>query len=51
MAIEYMLGRRLRGYLTDGRTGGGMPVRREGQIHKKGNLIAKWEIVFPDRLC
>ena len=28
----------------------GMPVRKEGQTHKKGDLIVKWEIVFPDRL-
>ena len=28
----------------------GMPVRKEGQVHRRGNLIVKWEIVFPDRL-
>lgn len=31
-------------------SGEGMPVRKEGQTHKKGDLIVKWEIVFPDRL-
>lgn len=31
-------------------SGEGMPVRKEGQVRKKGNLIVKWEIVFPDRL-
>ena len=31
-------------------SGRGMPVRKEGQTHKKGDLIVKWEIVFPNRL-
>lgn len=31
-------------------SGGGMPVRKEGQVHSKGDLIVKWDIVFPDRL-
>ncbi|KAF9647989.1 DnaJ-domain-containing protein [Thelephora ganbajun] len=31
-------------------SGEGMPVRKEGQVHKKGDLIVRWEIVFPNRL-
>jgi DnaJ family protein B protein 4 len=31
-------------------SGEGMPVRKEGQVHRKGDLIVKWEIVFPNRL-
>ena len=28
----------------------GMPVRQEGKVKSKGDLIVKWDIVFPDRL-
>lgn len=28
----------------------GMPIRKEGNVTNKGNLIVKWEVVFPDRL-
>lgn len=31
-------------------TGQGMPIRKEGRVQQKGDLIVKWEIVFPDRL-
>jgi len=57
--IEHLDGRKLRvsvplGVVKPGQqttiSGEGMPVRKEGQVHKKGNLIVKWEIVFPDRL-
>lgn len=30
--------------------GEGMPIRKEGSTRKKGDLIVKWDIVFPDRL-
>ncbi|KAF7424120.1 hypothetical protein PC9H_009423 [Pleurotus ostreatus] len=28
----------------------GMPVRKEGSVKKKGDMIVKWDVVFPDRL-
>lgn len=31
-------------------SGEGMPIRKEGSAKKKGDLIVKWEVVFPDRL-
>lgn len=57
--IEHLDGRKLQvsvpsGVVKPGRqttlSGEGMPVRKEGQVHKKGDLIVKWEIVFPDHL-
>ncbi|KZT01374.1 DnaJ-domain-containing protein [Laetiporus sulphureus 93-53] len=30
--------------------GEGMPIRKEGAVRRKGDLIVKWNIVFPDRL-
>ncbi|KAI0925565.1 hypothetical protein AcV5_008270 [Taiwanofungus camphoratus] len=30
--------------------GEGMPIRKEGTVRRKGDLIVKWDIVFPDRL-
>ncbi|KAI0360189.1 DnaJ-domain-containing protein [Trametes cingulata] len=30
--------------------GEGMPIRKEGSVKKKGDLIVKWDVVFPDRL-
>lgn len=30
--------------------GEGMPIRKDGSVKKKGDLIIKWEVVFPDRL-
>ncbi|KIL58523.1 hypothetical protein M378DRAFT_112001 [Amanita muscaria Koide BX008] len=30
--------------------GEGMPIRKEGSIKSKGDLIIKWEVEFPDRL-
>jgi DnaJ family protein B protein 4 len=30
--------------------GQGMPIRKEGSLKKKGDLIIKWNVVFPDRL-
>lgn len=57
--IEHLDGRKLQvslplGVVKPGQqttlSGEGMPVRKEGQVHKKGDLIVNWEIVFPDRL-
>jgi len=31
-------------------SGHGMPIRKEGQVRSRGDLIVKWDIVFPDRL-
>lgn len=31
-------------------SGEGMPIRKEGSVKKKGDLILKWDVVFPDRL-
>jgi DnaJ family protein B protein 4 len=31
-------------------SGEGMPVRKEGAVHRRGDLIVKWDVVFPDRL-
>lgn len=28
----------------------GMPIRKEGSVKQKGDLIIKWDVVFPDRL-
>ncbi|EGN98827.1 hypothetical protein SERLA73DRAFT_181494 [Serpula lacrymans var. lacrymans S7.3] len=28
----------------------GMPIRKEGNAKKRGDLIVKWDVVFPDRL-
>lgn len=30
--------------------GEGMPIRQNGSVKKKGDLIVKWDVVFPDRL-
>lgn len=31
-------------------TGEGMPVRKDGQVQSKGDLIVTWEVVLPERL-
>ena len=31
-------------------SGEGMPIRKEGSVKRKGDLIVKWDVVFPDRL-
>lgn len=31
-------------------SGEGMPIRKDGSVKKKGDLIVKWNVVFPDRL-
>ncbi|EIW57283.1 DnaJ-domain-containing protein [Trametes versicolor FP-101664 SS1] len=30
--------------------GEGMPIRKDGSAKKKGDLIVKWDVVFPERL-
>jgi len=30
--------------------GHGMPIRKEGQVRSRGDLIVKWDIGFPDKL-
>ncbi|KIK55077.1 hypothetical protein GYMLUDRAFT_176117 [Collybiopsis luxurians FD-317 M1] len=30
--------------------GEGMPIRKDGAVKKKGDLVIKWNVVFPDRL-
>jgi DnaJ family protein B protein 4 len=30
--------------------GEGMPIRKDGSVSKKGDLIIQWTVVFPDRL-
>jgi DnaJ family protein B protein 4 len=30
--------------------GYGMPIRKDGQVRQKGDLIVKWEVMFPERL-
>ena len=31
-------------------SGEGMPLRKAGAVKQKGDMIVKWEVVFPDRL-
>ena len=36
---------------TESRVAGeGMPMRKEGSVRSKGDLVVKWEVVFPERL-
>lgn len=30
--------------------GEGMPIRKDGAVQKKGDLLVQWDVVFPDRL-
>ena len=30
--------------------GEGMPIRKQGMVSKKGDLVVRWEVEFPDRL-
>jgi len=30
--------------------GEGMPIRKDGSVKNKGDMVVKWEVVFPDRL-
>ncbi|KAI0072530.1 DnaJ-domain-containing protein [Panus rudis PR-1116 ss-1] len=58
-AIETLDGRRIQvnipaGIVKPGAQttvpGEGMPIRKEGSVKRKGDLIVKWDIVFPERL-
>ncbi|KAJ6513034.1 DnaJ C terminal domain-containing protein [Mycena sanguinolenta] len=31
-------------------SGEGMPIRKDGSVRRKGDLIVKWEVVFPERV-
>ena len=31
-------------------TGEGMPIRKDGSVKKRGDLVVKWDVVFPTRL-
>jgi len=57
--VEHLDGRKLHvpvplGVVKPGQettvSGEGMPVRKDGQMCGKGDLIVKWEIVFPNHL-
>lgn len=57
--LELLDGRKLQvpvpsGIVKPGATttvpGEGMPIRKEGSAKKKGDLLVRWEVVFPDRL-
>ncbi|KAG6857376.1 hypothetical protein H0H87_004737 [Tephrocybe sp. NHM501043] len=58
-SLEMLDGRKLQvplplGILKPGQEttvhGEGMPIRKDGQAVRKGNLVVKWDVVFPDRL-
>jgi DnaJ family protein B protein 4 len=57
--VETLDGRKLQvplpsGILKPGQetriTGEGMPIRKDGAAKQKGDLIVKWDVVFPDHL-
>ncbi|KAJ7031335.1 hypothetical protein C8F04DRAFT_1041555 [Mycena alexandri] len=57
--VEALDGRKLqvtvpRGVVKPGQqttvAGEGMPIRKDGSVKKKGDLIVKWDVVFPDRI-
>ena len=57
--VEHLDGRKLQvappaGIVKPGQKttipGEGMPVRKAGAVKQKGDMIVKWEVVFPDRL-
>ncbi|CDO71842.1 hypothetical protein BN946_scf184939.g66 [Trametes cinnabarina] len=57
--VEHLDGRKIQvpvpfGIVKPGQTtvlpGEGMPIRKEGSVKKKGDLIVKWDVVFPDKL-
>jgi len=57
--IEQLDGRKLQvniplGVIKPGQSttvsGEGMPIRKEGSVKKKGDLIVKWDVQFPERL-
>ena len=57
--LELLDGRKLQipvpmGVVKPGQTmtipGEGMPIRKDGAVQKKGDLVVQWDVVFPDRL-
>ena len=57
--VEHLDGRRLQvsippGVVKPGQettlSGEGMPMRKDGRVCGRGDLIVKWEIVFPNHL-
>jgi len=57
--LELLDGRKLQiavpmGIVKPGQTmtisGEGMPIRKDGVVQKKGDLLVQWDVVFPDRL-
>lgn len=57
--VEHLDGRKLQvsiplGVVKPGQetriSGHGMPIRKEGHVQSAGDLIVRWEIVFPDHL-
>ncbi|KAI5119108.1 hypothetical protein M0805_007856 [Coniferiporia weirii] len=57
--VEHLDGRKINVSLPGGviKPGGesrvlgeGMPIRKEGSVHRKGDLVVRWEVSFPDRL-
>lgn len=57
--VQHLDGRRLQvappsGIIKPGQEstipGEGMPIRKDGSVKKKGDLIVKWDVVFPTRL-
>ncbi|KAI4525974.1 hypothetical protein EV122DRAFT_269643 [Schizophyllum commune] len=57
--VEHLDGRKLQvpvpaGIVKPGQEttvpGEGMPIRKDGQVRRKGDLIIKWDVQFPDRL-
>lgn len=57
--VELLDGRRLQvpvpsGVIKPGQEttihGEGMPIRKEGSVKNKGDLIVKWDVTFPERL-
>ena len=57
--VEHLDGRKLQvtipsGVVKPGQktvlSGEGMPIRKEGAVRRKGDLIVQWDVTFPDRL-
>jgi len=58
-AVEHLDGRQVQvpvptGVVKPGQetkiSGEGMPIRKDGNVKSKGDLIVRWEVTFPDRL-
>ncbi|TFY61523.1 hypothetical protein EVJ58_g4460 [Rhodofomes roseus] len=57
--VEHLDGRKLQvtipsGVVKPGQktvlSGEGMPIRKEGAVRRKGDLLVQWDVTFPDRL-